>query len=56
MTLGFLHMQAFRQQQDIGKQLKAARRQVQQLRAQTATLASTAERLEQASTGFCWVL
>ena len=45
-------MQAFHQQQEIGKQVKAARRQVQHLRSQTDTLATAAERLEQVTTSF----
>ncbi|GAB4817832.1 hypothetical protein N2152v2_004878 [Parachlorella kessleri] len=44
--------EAFHQQQEIGKQVKAARRQVQHLRSQTDTLAAAAEHLEQAALTF----
>lgn len=45
-------LQAYRQQQEIGRQLKAARKSVQQLKGQAATLADSAERLEQTALTF----
>ena len=44
--------QAYRQQQEIGRQLKAARRGAAQLGAQTAKLAAAAEQLEAAALTF----
>lgn len=44
--------QAYRQQQEIGRQLKAARRSATQLGAQTAKLAAAAEQLEAAALTF----
>lgn len=44
--------QAYRQQQEIGRQLKAARRSAAQLGAQTAKLAAAAEQLEAAALTF----